>query len=87
METGDLTLKFDAEAGSLAVWAHGTHKLPICPVHYGLILGDAHPELERLGDAFSNLRPRDRFVGKRAAALQAQLAEGVDGFFFNYIRV
>ena len=46
-------LKFDEEEGSFAVWAYDTHKLPICPLHYRRILGDAHPELERLGDAFA----------------------------------
>ena len=28
------------EAGSFAVWAYDTHKLPICPLHYARILGD-----------------------------------------------
>jgi (1->4)-alpha-D-glucan 1-alpha-D-glucosylmutase len=53
--SGKLTLRFDGEEGSFAVWAYDTHKLPICPLHYDRILCDAHPELERLGDEFSNL--------------------------------
>ena len=60
------------DTGSLAVWAYGTHKLPICPLHYQRVLGDEHPELERLGDAFSSLpdwRPR---VAQRAKDLQAR---------------
>src|SRR3954449_1770098 len=33
LEAGRLRLKFDADAGSFAVWAYGVHKLPICPLH------------------------------------------------------
>jgi (1->4)-alpha-D-glucan 1-alpha-D-glucosylmutase len=74
LESGQLELRFEAETGSFAVWAYGTHKLPICPLHYERVLGNAHPELERLGDAFSGLpnwRPR---VHARARDLQAELA-------------
>ena len=49
---GKLMLKFDQQEGTFAVWAYNSHKLPICPLHYRRILGHAHPELERLGDAF-----------------------------------
>ena len=62
------------ETGGFAVWAYDTHKLPICPLHYYRVLGDEHPELERLGDAFSGLadwRPR---IAQRAKDLQAELA-------------
>jgi len=51
LEAGDLELRFDPQEGSFAVRAYGTHKLPICPLYYSLILGHDHPELERLGDA------------------------------------
>jgi (1->4)-alpha-D-glucan 1-alpha-D-glucosylmutase len=74
LESGQLELRFEPETGGFAVWAYGTHKLPICPLHYERVLGDAHPELERLGDAFSGLpnwRPR---VHARARDLQAELA-------------
>ena len=30
-------LRFDPEAGSFAVWAYDTHKLPICPLHYARV--------------------------------------------------
>jgi (1->4)-alpha-D-glucan 1-alpha-D-glucosylmutase len=74
MEAGQLELRFDAQQGSFAVWAYGSHKLPICPLHYAHVLGLEPPELERLGDAFSGLpewRPRIR---ARARDLQAELA-------------
>ena len=74
LESGDLEVRFDAGTGMLAVWAYGTHQLPICPLHYQRVLGDEHPELERLGDAFSGLpnwRPR---IAQRAKDLQAELA-------------
>ena len=74
LEAGDLALRFEPESGGFAVWAYGTHKLPISPMHYSRVLGVDHPELERLGDAFSGLpswRPR---LGQRARDLQAELA-------------
>ncbi|MFZ3237083.1 MAG: malto-oligosyltrehalose synthase [Stellaceae bacterium] len=73
LEAGQLELRFDAQTGGFAIWAYDTHKLPICPLHYARVLGDDHPELERLGDAFSNLpewRPR---IAQRAKDLQAEL--------------
>ena len=75
LDSGQLELRFDASAGSFAIWAYATHKLPICPLHYGRVLGEDHPALERLGDAFAGLpawRPR---VAARARDLQAGLAE------------
>src|SRR3954463_3689888 len=52
LSEGALALTFDAEAGTFAVWAYDAHKLPICPRHYGRILGRAHPRLEAFADAF-----------------------------------
>ncbi|MBV8894122.1 MAG: malto-oligosyltrehalose synthase [Acidobacteria bacterium] len=74
LEAGNLVLRFEPETGGFAVWAYDTHKLPIYPLHYQRVLGDEHPELERLGDAFSGLpdwRPR---IAQRAKDLQAELA-------------
>src|SRR5882757_11582457 len=39
---GKLALRFDEQDGSFAVWAYDTHKLPICPLQYNRVLGDAH---------------------------------------------
>lgn len=74
LDAGQLELKFDAEAGGLAVWAYDAHKLPICPHDYGRVLGQDHPELERLADAFSTLREFGRQAGRRADELKAELA-------------
>src|SRR5271166_3622932 len=74
LEAGELLLKFDEQEGSFAVWAYDTHKLPICPLHYARILGDQHPELERLGDAFSGLPEWRPQAGRRALELKAELA-------------
>jgi (1->4)-alpha-D-glucan 1-alpha-D-glucosylmutase len=74
LEEGGLELRFDADAGSFAVWAYGTHKLPICPLDYNRILGDAHPELERLGDAFAGLPSHRPNVVRRANDLKGELA-------------
>ena len=35
---GALELRFDPIEGGFAVWAHDTHKLPVCPRSYGRIL-------------------------------------------------
>ena len=79
LQTGALKLKFDGGAGAFSVWAHDHHRLPICPLQYGAILGDGHPVLERLGDAFANLAARGPFAANRARALQAELAEAANG--------
>src|SRR5690349_1996679 len=75
LERGCLELKFDPEQGSFAVWAYGAHKLPICPMHYQQILGDAHPELEKLGDAFAGLSQWRPQIANRAAELKEKLAQ------------
>ena len=75
LERGCLELKFDPEQGSFAVWAYGTHKLPIRPLHYQQILGDAHPELEKLGDAFAGLPQWRPQIARRAAELKETLAQ------------
>jgi len=74
LESGGLVLKFDPDEGSFSVWAYETHKLPICPLHYGRILGERHAELERLSDAFAHLsafRPHEQ---RGAADLKHELA-------------
>jgi (1->4)-alpha-D-glucan 1-alpha-D-glucosylmutase len=74
LDAGQLRLVFDADQGAFAVWAYDSHKLPICPLHYARILGDAAPELERLGDAFSGLpewRPQEQWHAQR---LKTELA-------------
>jgi (1->4)-alpha-D-glucan 1-alpha-D-glucosylmutase len=73
LESGQLTLRFDPETGSFAVFAYNTHKLPICPLHYQRVLGEEHPELERLGDAFSGLPEWHPRIAQRAKDLQAEL--------------
>ncbi len=74
LEDGKLELKFDAAIGEFAVWAYGTHKLPICPLHYGRILGHEPLELERLGDAFGALPEWRPQVARRADELKRELA-------------
>ncbi|MBP0581106.1 malto-oligosyltrehalose synthase [Labrys sp. LIt4] len=71
---GGLELCLDAAAGEIAVWAHGAHKLPIRPGHYGRILGNDHAELERLSDAFSHLEGFHPHERRRAGELKADLA-------------
>ena len=47
LAAGELRLRCDAEG--LAVWAHGTHRLPICPRDYAQVLRHA-PALAGLAD-------------------------------------
>ncbi|MFL5260286.1 MAG: malto-oligosyltrehalose synthase [Hyphomicrobiales bacterium] len=70
---GDLVLSFDAAEGGFAVWAYGTHKLPISPLHYGHILGTHHPELEKIGDAFAHVSSETDMCAA-AGALKRRLA-------------
>jgi (1->4)-alpha-D-glucan 1-alpha-D-glucosylmutase len=74
LEAGDLRLRFQSDTGDFAVWAYDSHKLPICPLHYERILGDAVPALERLGDAFSGLPNWHPHIVRRARELQSELA-------------
>jgi (1->4)-alpha-D-glucan 1-alpha-D-glucosylmutase len=74
LQAGDLRIKFDAEEGSLAVWAYGSHKLPICPLNYGAVLGNGHPDLERASDSFAHLSTSAPNIGLRANELKARLA-------------
>jgi (1->4)-alpha-D-glucan 1-alpha-D-glucosylmutase len=75
LQSGGLMLKFDPEEGSLAVWAYDTHKLPICPLHYGQVLGDKHPKLEGLSDAFAHLPTFGPHIRRCAEDLKAELSQ------------
>jgi (1->4)-alpha-D-glucan 1-alpha-D-glucosylmutase len=74
LQAGKLVVKFDEHEGSFAVWAYDVHKLPICPLHYSRILGNEHPEIERLGDDFASLPDWRPQVTRRADELKAELA-------------
>src|SRR5262249_11537387 len=71
---GKLRLKFGEHEGSFAVLAYGSHKLPVCPLHYARIFGNAHNQLERLGDAFASLPEWRPQAGRRASELKQDLA-------------
>jgi (1->4)-alpha-D-glucan 1-alpha-D-glucosylmutase len=77
LDAGKLVLKLDEGAGELAVWAYDHHKLPICPLTYRDVLGDAHATLERLGDEFGALEQWKPQVSRRAADLKRELAAAV----------
>src|SRR5262245_8014236 len=79
LDAGKLALKLDEPAGELAVWAYGHHKLPLCPLTYGDVLGSGHPTLERLGDEFAALTQWKPQVGRRAADLKRELAAAARG--------
>lgn len=74
LQAGHLSLRFDAQEGSLAVWAYDSHKLPISPLDYAEIIGDQHPMLERIGDEFTAIDEAVSQMPRRAAELKARLA-------------
>jgi (1->4)-alpha-D-glucan 1-alpha-D-glucosylmutase len=74
LERGVLELRFDAAAGSFAVWAYDSHKLPISPPCYAQLLGNGDPQLEQLGDAFGWLPNWRQQMPQRAAELKKRLA-------------
>lgn len=77
LERGVLELRYDEREGSFAVWAYGTHKLPITPTHYARLLGSEHADLERLGDGFAWLPTSRHQMPRRALELKAELAHAV----------
>jgi len=65
-----LSLRLD-EGGRLAVWAHDTHRLPICPRDYAMVLAEAGASLTDDFAAVSDAPPSD----PRWPGLHARLAE------------
>ncbi len=76
LAAGALVLRFDADEGRFAVWAHDTHKLPVSPLDYAAVLKagelDAQaeaaaavkgPEDPRWRDLRSDARRRTRWRG------------------------
>lgn len=57
---GELELRFDAEAGAFAIWAEGSHRLPLCPTTYGAIIDDAGEPLAEIAASFETLRSREQ---------------------------
>ena len=76
LRAGKLALKFGGD-GSFAVWAYDTHKLPVCPVTYPIILGHDSEALDRMSDRFLDLPNWRPQVAERAQELKAELAERV----------
>jgi (1->4)-alpha-D-glucan 1-alpha-D-glucosylmutase len=74
LDAGKLKLAFDRDAGELAVWAYEHHKLPICPLTYGDVLGSGHATLERLGDELGALAQWRPQIARRATELKRELA-------------
>jgi len=74
LEGGNLEVRFDETEGSLAVWAYGSHKLPICPLDYDRILGHQVLALDKLADMFSDLPQWRPQMAERATGLKGELA-------------
>ena len=72
LRSGKLKLHFE-EDGSFAVWAYDSHKLPIDPLTFPLILGHQHPALDRMADLFLDLPQWRPQVAERARTLKSEL--------------
>ena len=69
LSEGGLALRLD-ERGRLAVWAHDTHRLPVCPRDYAMVLRDASSPLADDFATMADAAPDD----PRWPALHASLA-------------
>jgi (1->4)-alpha-D-glucan 1-alpha-D-glucosylmutase len=69
---GSLQLKFDAKCGEIAVWIADSHKLPLAPPTYALVLGGTNGMAD-LADAFRAVA-RNEFDD--ASGLKQRLAGG-----------
>lgn len=70
LRTGRLELRFDPASGTFAVWAEGTHRLPVCPTSYAGIVSGLDKGLLPLASRVAG--PSDIAAG---AALKADLAK------------
>jgi (1->4)-alpha-D-glucan 1-alpha-D-glucosylmutase len=77
LKAGRLELKFDKKEGAFSVWLYGTHKLPVTPSSYPLVLSHEVPELKKFAVAFGSLKDSRPDILGRAAKLKAELAESV----------
>jgi (1->4)-alpha-D-glucan 1-alpha-D-glucosylmutase len=75
LEAGKFEVKFDSERGEFSIWIYDTHKLPVTPPTYPLILGNEAPELERFADEFSALPSARTQLVRKTAELKSQLAQ------------
>ncbi len=74
LEQGDLQLRFDTEAGRLAVWAYDSHKLPLAPASYAVVL-DGVPDLAGLAADLAAATDGPEGAEELLAKLQAQARE------------
>jgi (1->4)-alpha-D-glucan 1-alpha-D-glucosylmutase len=77
VKSGRLELRFDAKEGAFSIWLYDTHKLPVAPPSYAQILKHEVNALKRFAEAFDGLRDDGQLAQRRAAALKAELADGV----------
>lgn len=73
LSDGGLELRFDAETGAFAVWAHDSHMLPVCPAHTARILAQA-PGNSAMARGFETATSGARPGDPRWAEAQAALA-------------
>jgi (1->4)-alpha-D-glucan 1-alpha-D-glucosylmutase len=80
LAAGKLELRADAVQGSFAVWAEGTHQLPVCPRHYHEILrvGGSAALAERAAALAASSPADPRWQPLRAAIAEAAAAGEFD---------
>jgi (1->4)-alpha-D-glucan 1-alpha-D-glucosylmutase len=75
LEAGHIELKFDAEHGEFNVWLYDTHKLPVSPLTYPEILGNANDALRKLAEEFARLVDQRTELAASANRLKSELAQ------------
>jgi (1->4)-alpha-D-glucan 1-alpha-D-glucosylmutase len=77
LEAGHIELKFDAEHGEFNVWLYDTHKLPVSPLTYPEILGNANDALRKLAEEFARLVDQRTELAASGNRLKSELAQCV----------
>ncbi len=82
LETGRLTIRYDAHSGSFSAWAEDAHKLPLAPRTYGDILKFGRNALMDLGQNFEDLSGpagaealKQKLTGMEPAEVETALAQ------------
>jgi (1->4)-alpha-D-glucan 1-alpha-D-glucosylmutase len=82
LEAGEFDLKLDENEGAFSVWLYHTHKLPVAPPTYDVVLEEAGAEFRRLADEFAGLRAithdRQSYASERKQRLKDCLAAKPD---------
>jgi (1->4)-alpha-D-glucan 1-alpha-D-glucosylmutase len=83
LESGQIELKFDENKGEFSVWLYGTHKLPVAPSSYPVILNSgeissgnsSRRSLKELSEQFASIAENKSDRPRLAARLKLEFAQ------------